>query len=90
MAEPSDYFPHLDGMNQTELLMRRTTLLGEAPEGDYMKLSDASLSELFAINRALRKKNSGPPKVAKVANGEPKPARAKRAAKGPAALDSLA
>ena len=72
-----DHFPHLMDMSYDQLALRREILLDTCVENGvriYAQLSDTALSELFAVNRLMRKKNSGPPKKAK----------------GPSTLDDLA
>lgn len=63
MPELADYFPHLDTMDVAQLHARRNQLLSSAPGGDFSKLEDEPLSELLAINRKVRQKQSGPPKA---------------------------
>jgi hypothetical protein len=53
-----DDFRHLETMSPTDLLSRRSTLIGSAPNGDYKKLPDETLQELIAIARVLRRKSS--------------------------------
>jgi len=58
MSNVMDSFVHLDSMSPTDLLSRRSTLIGSAPNGDYKKLTDEALQELVAIARVLRRKSS--------------------------------
>jgi len=58
MTNVMDGFRHLDSMTPVDLLSRRSTLIGAAPNGDYRQLSDESLQELVAIARVLRRKSS--------------------------------
>ena len=58
MSNVMDGFVHLDSMSPTDLLSRRSNLIGSAPNGDYKKLSDDALQELVAIARFLRRKSS--------------------------------
>jgi hypothetical protein len=58
MTNVMDSFQHLEGMSQTQLFERRTTLIGSAPDGDYKQLPDETLQELVAIHRVLRRKTS--------------------------------
>lgn len=63
MPDVSDYFPHLEQLDIAQLHMRRVELLGTAPDGDVTRLADEPLAELLAINRMVRRKQSGPPKA---------------------------
>lgn len=59
-------FADLDSKTPTELMLRREAILDTCSRDgvrDYASLSDEALSEMFEINRLLRKKNSGPPKA---------------------------
>lgn len=62
----SDIFTLVDSLDPPALHSRRESILSRLDDGtgirDYRKLSDEDLSELFAINRSLRRKQSGPPR----------------------------
>jgi hypothetical protein len=58
MSNVMDEFQHLDGMSQTQLFERRSSLIGSAPNGDYKQLTDEVLQELVAIHRVLRRKSA--------------------------------
>lgn len=81
MPEVNNVYADAREMDIPQLHGRREEILSSAPEGDYSKLSDDHLSELLAINRALRTKishsNSGKKSAA-------------RAPKQPSLLDDLA
>lgn len=56
MPEIRDVFKETELLDLPALHRRRDELTSSAPGGDYSLLSDDVLSELLAINRALRKK----------------------------------
>ena len=58
MTNVMDAFQHLEGMSQTQLFERRSSLISVAPSGDYKQLTDEVLQELVAIHRVLRRKSS--------------------------------
>ena len=58
MSNVMDEFAHLNDCTPVQLFERRSTLIGEAPNGNFKLLSDNSLRELVAIARILRKKVS--------------------------------
>ena len=58
MTNVMDSFQHLEGMSQTQLFERRSSLISVAPSGDYKQLTDEVLQELVAIHRVLRRKSS--------------------------------
>jgi hypothetical protein len=53
-----DDFLHLNDCTPVQLFERRSTLIGQAPDGNFKLLSDDALRELVAIARILRKKVS--------------------------------
>lgn len=54
----------VSAMEPHELEARRRQIV-ESAKGDFRALSTEALSELCFITSALRKRNAGPPKVAK-------------------------
>lgn len=56
MPDIRDVYTEVDAMELPQLHSRRDELITLAPEGDPSKLDDDALTELLAINRALRKK----------------------------------
>jgi len=58
MSNVMDDFLHLNDCTAVQLFERRSTLIGQAPDGNFKLLSDDSLRELVAIARILRKKVS--------------------------------
>lgn len=62
----------LDAMSPQELELRRREIAASA-KGDYEALSTESLQELAFITSTLRRRSSGPPKVAKVPGTKAKP-----------------
>jgi hypothetical protein len=83
MPDIRDVYAETEALDLPALHTRREELIASAPEGDLQKLSDEALSEMLAINRALRKK------VAANTGGSRRAA-APRAKKGPANLEDLA
>lgn len=75
MTDVMDEFPHLNDKTLPELHSRYQALKGDGPS---QQLSDATLKELLAISRVLRKRSSAP--TAKVAVGKKAP---------PPSLDAL-
>jgi hypothetical protein len=65
MPEVNDYFPELEALDATGLLQERETLL-RTSSGAYADLPDDILAKLVAVNRMLRRKQSGPPRKASV------------------------
>lgn len=82
MPEINNVYAEAREMEIPQLHGRREEILQSAPEGDYSKLSDEALSELLAINRALRSK------IAHSSSGSKKGAA--RAPKQPSLLEDLA
>jgi len=75
---PSEQFPSIASFTRDQLLFRQEEIKRSA-NGNYSNpvygtdgklisgLTDSALAELVAISRALRAKNSGPPKPKKAA-----------------------
>lgn len=72
MAEPSTLELRLGSLSPMELEARRREIVASA-KGDYEALSVEFLQELAFIVSTLRRKNAGPPRVARVAGSKPKP-----------------
>ena len=56
MPDIKNVYADADAMELPDLHARREALLASAPMGDTQLLSDDALSELLAVNRALRRK----------------------------------
>lgn len=87
MPDIRDVFAEVETLDLQQLHAKREEILTSAPEGDVQKLSDDSLSELCAINRALRRKVAANAGERKRAAAAPKAPRAKKA---PTDLEDLA
>lgn len=83
MPEVRDVFTEAETMDLPDLHRRREEITTSAPDGDFSRLSDEALSELLAINRALRKK------VAANAGTAKRAAAAPRKTKSPASVDDI-
>ena len=53
-------FTSLNDLTQEQLFLRRATITGTYPDGNYAKMSEEHLQELLAIARVLRKRTSAP------------------------------
>lgn len=83
MPEIRDVYTETEALDLPALHKRRDEITSSAPGGDFSQLSDDLLSELLAVNRALRKK------VAANAGTAKRAAAAPRAKKAPATLDDI-
>lgn len=76
MPDIRDVYAEVEALDVPELHSRREAILASAPDRDYNRLSDEALSEMLAINRALRRKiaaNAGARRSATPRTKAPKP-----------------
>lgn len=81
MPDINEVYAGVERLARDELLLRRQNIVNKVTEihgGNYRALGDDDLTELMAVNVALRKKNAGPP------------SRVKAGPKEAASLDDLA
>lgn len=60
----------VEALDMPALHARRAEILASVPDHNFKLLGTEAVRELLAINRALVKKNSGPPKAAKPATSD--------------------